>query len=247
MELRLLGTNGWYDTKTGDTTCVFIDSKNYYLVFDAGNGIYKLDRCIKKPKPVYLFLSHFHLDHTAGLHILNKFNFTEGLTIVGQVGTKSYLDTLVNQPFTIPFGDYSYPVTMCELHEGGHDLPFRVEARKLVHSTDCFGYRIEIDGKIIAFCTDTGICDNAIRLGRNADLLITECSLKTGQTNPLWPHLNPEDAITIARQSNAKKLVLIHFDANEYRTLDDRFSILNEYGDQFKNLIIGIDNKRIVI
>jgi ribonuclease BN (tRNA processing enzyme) len=247
MEIRLLGTNGWYDTKTGDTTCVFVDSKDYYLVFDAGNGIYKLDSFIKRPKPVYLFLSHFHLDHVAGLHILNKFEFPGGLTIVGQNGTGKVLETLVGPPFTIPFSEYSYPVTVLELSEGEHCIPFRVEARKLVHSTDCMGFRVEIDGKILAFCTDTGICDNAIRLARDADVLITECSLKPGQANPLWPHLNPEAAVSIARQANVGKLVLIHFDANAYRTLDDRFSILSEKGMKFEDLIIGVDNKRITI
>ena len=247
MEIRLLGTNGWYDTKTGDTTCVFVDSKDYYLVFDAGNGIHKLDSVIKKPKPVYLFLSHFHLDHISGLHILNKFDFPKGLTIIGQKGTGKVLETFVSQPFTIPFSEYSYPVTILDLSEGEHGIPFRVESRKLVHSTDCMGYRVQIDGKIIAFCTDTGICDNAIVLARNADVLITECSLKPGQANPLWPHLNPETAVSIAKQSNAGKLVLIHFDANTYRTLDDRFSILSEIGMEFENLIIGVDNKRITI
>jgi ribonuclease BN (tRNA processing enzyme) len=247
MELRLLGTNGWYDTKTGNTTCILVDSKDYYLILDAGNGIYKLDRFMKKPKPVILFLSHFHLDHCAGLHILNKFHFPEGLTIVGQVGTTATLNTLVRQPFTIPFGDYSYPVAITELAEGVHDIPFRVEARKLRHSSDCLGYRIEIDGKIIAFCTDTGMCDNAMLLARDADVLITECSLKPGQANPLWPHLNPDDAVSIARRSNAKKLVLIHFDANAYRTLDERFSIPDEMEDRFQKLIIGVDDKKVVI
>ena len=151
MEIRLLGTNGWYDTKTGDTTCIFIDSKDYYLIFDAGNGIYKLESFIKKPKPVFLFLSHFHLDHISGLHILNKFDLLEGLTIAGQTGLKTVLDTLVRQPFTIPFCDYPYPVTLCELTEGEHAMPFRVEARELVHSSVCYGYRVEIDGKIITF------------------------------------------------------------------------------------------------
>jgi ribonuclease BN (tRNA processing enzyme) len=247
MEIRLLGTNGWYDTKTGDTTCVFVDSKDYYLVFDAGNGIHKLDSVITKQKPVFLFLSHFHLDHIAGLHVLNKFDFPEGLTIIGQTGTRKILDGFVRQPFTIPFSDYSYPVSIVDLPEGEHDVPFHVEARKLVHSTDCMGYRVGIDGKILAFCTDTGICDNAIRLAREADVLITECSLKPGQANPLWPHLNPEDAISIARQGNAKKLVLIHFDANTYRTLDDRFSILSAKGVEFENLIIGVDDKKVVV
>ena len=47
--------------------------KSYDIIFDAGNGIAKADRYISQEKPVLLFLSHFHIDHIAGLHTLVKF------------------------------------------------------------------------------------------------------------------------------------------------------------------------------
>ena len=75
---------------------------------------------------------------------------------------------------------------------------------------------MEIDGKVIAFCTDTGVCDNAVTLARNADLLITECGLKPGDSSPDWPHLNPQDAIGIAKRAKAKRLALMHFGAEVY-------------------------------
>ena len=80
-----------------------------------------------------------------------------------------------------------------------HEKPVRFECRYLIHSTPCFGYRFEVDGKILAFCTDTGVCENAIELCRDADLMITECSFKPGQYSSIWPHLNPEDAVNMAR------------------------------------------------
>ena len=51
-------------------------------------------------KPIFLFLSHFHLDHIIGLHVLNKFNFAQGLTIIGQSGTRDLLNKIINSPFT---------------------------------------------------------------------------------------------------------------------------------------------------
>ncbi len=72
MKIIFLGTNGWYTTQTGNTPAVLIDSKNHYVVFDAGNGIYKLDQYITEPKPISLFISHFHIDHVSGLHSLGK-------------------------------------------------------------------------------------------------------------------------------------------------------------------------------
>jgi ribonuclease BN (tRNA processing enzyme) len=247
MDIRFLGTNGWFDTQTGNTTCVFINSKNYYIILDAGNGIYKIGRYIKEAKPVCLFLSHFHLDHIIGLHILNKFHFPAGLVLFGMEGTQQILHTFVNEPFTIPFADYSYPVTIRELSEGTHAIPFPVECRALLHSTPCLGYRIAIDGTTITYCTDTGVCDNAVRLARNADLLIAECSLKSGEKNPDWPHLNPQDAIFIAKKSNAKKLALIHFDADTYKKIKERHVIQKEMKKYFPGLIITTDGKRVVL
>ena len=89
MKVTFLGTNGWYDTITGNTCSVLIQSENFDIILDAGNGIAKADRYITQEKPVYLFISHFHLDHITGLHTLVKFNFREGLNICGQPGTRS--------------------------------------------------------------------------------------------------------------------------------------------------------------
>jgi len=75
MKVYFLGTNGWCDTDLGNTLCVLVETKQAYIVFDAGNGLFKLDKYIKDNRPIYLFLSHFHLDHIIGLHSLNKFYF----------------------------------------------------------------------------------------------------------------------------------------------------------------------------
>ena len=44
MDVIFLGTNGWYDSDTGNTICILIESDDYYIVLDAGNGIDKLYR-----------------------------------------------------------------------------------------------------------------------------------------------------------------------------------------------------------
>ncbi len=74
-------------------------------------------------------------------------------------------------------------------------------------------------------------------LGRNADLLITECGLKPGQESPGWPHLNPESAIRIAQEAHARRLALTHFGAEVYRSLDERADLQ----EQFRNELAGPD------
>jgi len=192
-----------------------------------------------------LFLSHFHLDHIIGIHILNKFKFSQ-LYIYGPPKTKEILENLVNFPYTSPISNLPYKVEIYEI-SNKCKIPFQVKYLPLLHSPYSIGYRIEIEGKMIAYCADTGICNNAIKIAKDADLLIAECSFKSGQRNPKWPHLNPEDAALIAKKSNAKKLVLTHFDADIYKTLRDREEAGKKAKEIFKNTIVAFDDKIIEI
>lgn len=246
MKVVFLGTNGWYDTPTGNTICTFLETEDYYIVLDAGNGIYKLNRYLKdSKKSIYLFLSHFHFDHIEGLHILNKFNFRNELKIYGQPGTRKALNKIINHPYTVPFKELPFKVDVNEINEGVHKLPFTVECRFLPHAAPCLGYRLELDGRVIAYCTDTGPHENVKKLAKNADLLITECSLRMGDENPGWPHLNPEDAVKIALKAKAKKLALTHFDASNYPSMKERLESQASMQEIFKNILYTTDEMKI--
>ncbi|MGD0817303.1 MAG: ribonuclease Z [Methanomassiliicoccales archaeon] len=247
MKVTFLGTNGWYDTETGRTTCVLIDTEECHIVLDAGNGLYKIDELIKDEKPIYVFLSHPHLDHISGFHTLNKYKFKQGIRIFGQPGTKELLGRIIAPPFSVPFYLLPCPVEVEDVAEGCHEIPIRFECRFLVHSTPCFGYRFEVDGKIVAFCTDTGVCANAIELCRDADLMIAECSFKPGQYSFIWPHLNPEDGVSMAKNANAKRLAWVHFDAAQYKTIAERYEVAELMKDKFKEIIVGEDDKEITV
>jgi ribonuclease BN (tRNA processing enzyme) len=224
MEVCFLGTNGWYDTETGSTVCTLISTPGAVVALDAGGGLAKLDRHLspQDPRPVYIFLSHFHLDHIVGLHTLMKFKFPQGLTICGPAGTKVILGTFVNSPFTASFSQLQFAVSICELPEEQSKIPFNVEVRELRHPTLTLGYRIEVEGRVVTYCPDTGYCENAVYLSKASDLLIAECAYKNGQFSESWPHLNPETAASIAREADAKRLALVHFDAEIYKTIMDR-------------------------
>ena len=247
MKIIFLGTNGWYDTATGNTVCTLIETKKEYIILDAGNGLYKIDRYIKTEKPIYLFLSHFHFDHIIGLHALNKFSFSQGISVYGPPGTKDVLGAVINQPYTVPLAELPFKVELFELSEGEHNIPFSVKCRALLHSWQCFGYRIELEEKIVAYCPDTGACDNAVELAEEADLLIAECSFKSGQYCQEWPHLNPEEAAKIAAKAGVKKLVLIHFDANIYQTLLEREEAQEKAREIFNNTFAAKDDDSMEI
>lgn len=223
MKIHFLGTNGWYNTQTGETTCTLIDAREAYIILDAGNGFRKLDKLITDhTKPIYLFLSHFHLDHTYGLHMMPKMKWPQGMTIIGQPDSKKHLGVLINKPWTCPMDKLDTHITIEEIKPGTHSKPIPFDCAFLVHADPCLGFRLTIEGKVVTYLTDTGICDPMIPLARGADLLIAECAWRVPDQYPGWPHLAPEDGATIGRQAGVKQLALIHFDANGYPTMAER-------------------------
>ncbi len=251
MKIHFLGTNGWHDTETGETPCILIDAKEAYIVLDAGNALRKIDHHISDTKkPIYLFLSHFHLDHTNGLHVLLKFKFPQGMTIFGQPGTEKIMKLFLAKPFTAPaeLVNTKMPFAIKDLKEGKNKLgSLEIETSYLVHADPCFGYSFILEGKKVTYCTDTGVCEGMNKLAKNADLLITECAWKERNQYKSWPHLAPEDAAETAKCAEAKRLILTHFDAYNYQTLEDRKAAEQRAKKIFLNTVAAKDDFQVEI
>ncbi|MCX6765616.1 MAG: ribonuclease Z [Candidatus Moranbacteria bacterium] len=250
MRITFLGTNGWYATKSGNTVCTLIESKNFYVVFDAGDGIHKLNRYAKKDKPIYLFLSHLHLDHIIGFHAINKLDKLgrkKPFFIFTGKGNKKFLDLIIRSPFTVPFKKRPFPIKIVEISEGKNKSPFPFTAKKLYHADPSLGYRLEIEGKIITYCSDTGPTRNVVNLAKESDFLIHECSASPGVFSGKWGHTNPQETASIAKKARVKKLILTHFSANQYLSLQDRRRAQKEARKIFKNTVFAKDDLIIKI
>ena len=245
MDIIFLGTNGWFDTYTGNTTCTLVETKNAYIILDAGGGIYKTYDIIKGKKPVYLLLSHLHMDHISGLQTLPLFSWAGGLTIIVPPGMQAELAAIMRPPFLPAAASLKTKTTVAEFGKTG-DLPFKLTALPLEHAVPTLGYRIEADDKILTYATDTGVSDNIVKLAQGADLLITECSYLPGQS-PDNNHLNPEQAAAMAAQAKAKVLALIHFKADTYNTLQTRDGAMAAAGAIFPHTIAPYDGDNICV
>jgi len=246
MNITFLGTNGWYDTETGNTPSVFVETDDHYIIFDAGFGFRKAKDLIKTDKPVLLFISHLHLDHLIGLHTLPLFRCTAGIDIFTPKGMEAPLRSFLRRPFTSPPLSLKTKLRFHTLDEKSR-LPFGFEMRKLRHSVPCYGYRITAAGKSVAYCTDTGECEGLKRLAKDADLLITECAMAPGDRSLNLFHITPETAARVAGRSGAKKLCLFHFDPGKYPAFDDRKKAAQAAKKIFANTIAANDGTEIVI
>ncbi|MFX1601307.1 MAG: MBL fold metallo-hydrolase [Promethearchaeota archaeon] len=247
MKIKFLGTNGWYSTDLGNTTSTLISSNEFYIVLDAGDGIYKIDQYIDGEKPIIILLSHFHLDHIIGLHVFAKFHFNQEINIYGHTGTKNRIDLIINHPYSSPFNDLPLKIKTHDLDEGRHNIGFPITCKLLVHADPCLGYRLELENKIITYCTDTGLCDNLFELAKDADILIIECSYKPGQEDWGWPHLKPEEAAEVAVKSGVKKMFLTHFDASSYKTIHDRKIAEEQAKAIFPEAIAAFDDLELTL
>ena len=249
MIVTLLGTNGWFDNENGQTMCSLIRTRDYSIILDAGFGIRRAKALIDFSKPTYLLLSHMHLDHTAGLHLLDYLNFQIPLKIILPPGQQKELIALCRLPYTTDLvnavPENSEIFTTNELEEA--DLPFGLTSLPLCHPVPDNGYRIEAEGRVVSYLCDTGYCGNAVSLASGADLVIAECGTLPGTAKPAGPHMDPETCARLAVEANVKQMVLTHFGAAAYTTIPQRMNAVNDARGIFPNLITGVDNLEIVL
>ncbi len=248
MKITALGTNGWFDSQTGSTNCTLIQTDDFSIVLDAGYGIAKIKNRVDFSKPVYIFLTHLHLDHIIGLHVLDWFTFDQPLRIIAPAGGLEDLKDFMRRPFTTNWDQHPYAVELIDaddLSEQG--FPFEVSALPLVHAVPDTGYRFVIEGKVVAFVLDTAFCDNAVKLAQNADFLITESGFLPEQGNPKTGHMDPAGAARLAREAGAKQVLLIHFGANVYDSIEKRSQAVETGRDIYPDLIMGVDQMEFIL
>lgn len=216
------------------------NGKNY--LFDCGEGATRqMVRANINPADInWVFLSHMHFDHICGLpfFVLSSWIFNrEGAPLVlGPKGTQHYVDSLFEQgAFKVDLQARSaYALRKAnieavrpEVREVAPGLIYQDEDVKVYAEfvehiprdvCECFGVRLEAEGKVIAFSGDTAPCEAMVRLGKDADLLIHECTFpesflahraKTGVGT--FAHTSPLELGKLATRANAKSLVATHF------------------------------------
>ena len=123
--------------------------------------------------------------------------------------------------------------------QNGHEAVF--EGRKI--SPD--EATITIPGKKVSYVPDTLYCSNAVKLAKEADLLICESTLISTKEEKAeeFHHLTAKQAALIANEANVKKLLLTHF-SQRYKTTHD---LEEEARTYFANTIAAHDFMRIKV
>ena len=180
--------------------------------------------------------------------MLNYFNFEKPLKIVLPTGQKEELHQMCRAPYTSDWSRVPFEIQLFDTGElEKAELPFGLKALWLSHPVPDMGYRLEIEGKIVTYLCDTGYCNNAIELAKDADLVISECGSLPGQALPGWPHMDPSLGAKLAREAGARQVLLTHFSAADYQSIAQRQTAVDSARPIFSNLITGVDDLEIIL
>lgn len=166
-----------------------------------------------------IWLSHFHLDHCAGLAPLlfasrsapQTQKRRKPLNIFGGQGYKKIFEAL-DASNNYRLFQQPFPVVMNEVEPGE---PFEIlpEVHAVTFSTphthESLAVRLtDKSGSTVVYTSDTGRSDELAHFATGADLLLMDCSF--WRDKPVKKHLELVEAIDLARRASPRQLVLSH-------------------------------------
>jgi ribonuclease BN (tRNA processing enzyme) len=246
MKAWLLGSGGWISTAERATACVLVRDAERALVVDAGTGLHRLvtePELLAGTERLDVVLTHFHLDHVAGLGYLPAL---EPRTIVWGPGawlyeqrTAELLAPLVEAPLS-PFGAEDLP-EIRELEEGsqmigGFGLRTRAQSR---HWAPTAGIRI---GDALAIVTDTGADEGTVPFVSGVHHLLHEAWSSSEAPGSARYDATGLDAGRAAEAAGARLLTLIHIDPR----LADHGPVLLDAQRAFPAARLGRDGLEIL-
>ena len=219
ISLRVLGCGDAFCSGGRLQTCFHLKTRNQTVLLDCGATVMLAmqQQDIDPASIDCILLSHLHGDHFGGvpfflIHAQFVSKRSQPLTIVGPEGTRDRIMAAIDVLFSDLKGlDWSFPLDVIELEAGDDEMigDIMVSSYLVDHPSGApsLAFRVEADGKVLAFSGDTRWTDALIDIADGADLLIVECH---GYRPNGVPHLDWQTLT--ARQENlrARRILLTH-------------------------------------
>lgn len=243
MEIRVWGCRGSIASPGpdsarygGNTACVEVRlADGSVIILDAGTGIRPLGLALQKEKPVRIdvLLSHLHVDHLEGLGFFPPIWSAD--TEMHIWGPSSPVRSLAERIATY-FSPPLFPVHLSEVPATVefHDAPegewsigdARLYSQPILHPGATVGYRIEADGRTLAYLTDhepalasdVGTAPpewiSGFSIATGADLLIHDCQYSDDEYTERagFGHSSTAQVAVLAERAGVERLLLFHHD-----------------------------------
>jgi ribonuclease BN (tRNA processing enzyme) len=197
-----------------------VEAKRTRLLLDCGPGV--LGRLREKerwPRLDAIAITHFHLDHWGdlvpwvwGTFYLSTNGPLPKPALWVQPGGTEFLVSLGGR---LGFPDM-FERTF-ELSEYQPDTPFQtgpltvIPTRVPHYKLQTYAFRVEGDGRALAYSGDSAPSEELVNSARDADLFVCEATLLRGELDGQpRGHLSLDEAVEAFEASRAKRLVVTH-------------------------------------
>jgi phosphoribosyl 1,2-cyclic phosphodiesterase len=239
------------------------------FILDCGTGMRMLgsrwgNGTIAQSAHAHIFVTHYHWDHIQGLPFFaplydekNHFQFYSFRSkFLGPDSLRQVLETQMALPyFPVDFSAMNAQRKFREL-DGGESFSIgenRVVTRWLNHPQGCLGFRIETPAGIVVYATDNepgdALLDKNLReLAADADIFINDAQFTPAQlvgNRKGWGHSSWREGVNVAREVNAKTLVLFHHDPDSTDRLIDE--ILQQAREEFDSVFAASEGMIITL
>ncbi len=261
----LLGTGGWIPTPRRETTCALLSMPEALFLFDAGTGLSRLleerfSRELKAEREIHMFLSHYHLDHVAGLVYLPA--MLKGCTVhlhppaaeVTGLDPLEVIASIIRKPFNpTSLADMPVDILVEPVGEGEHSFcGVSVRVRRQVHADASVAFRV---GDHLVFATDTSVDPGTAAFSAGVRLLVHEAWIDgLEEEDPATEyiaretyvaHTSARQAAALAAEAGVGELVLCHL--NPLRSDDYHQQMLDSARHIFLPTMILEDGEELSI
>jgi len=214
MRLTVLGCAGSFPGPESACSAYLVEAEGFRLLIDFGSGsLSALQRYAGIGAVDAILLTHLHCDHMldACTYVVVRRYAPEGplppLPVYAPLGAAERISAAYsadNEPVDDVYTFYG-------LQPGTFPIgPFTVTADRVNHPIETYGVRVEHNGRVLAYSSDTAPCDALLRLAQGADLFLCEASYLDGVANPPDLHLTGGEAGAAATKADVGKLLLTH-------------------------------------
>ena len=226
MRLTVLGRSPARPNPGEACAGYLIEGGGARLLVDIGPGV--VAQLLRQGHPDELdavVVSHMHPDHMLDLVTLRyvypwrSLPREERLRVIVPPGSTEQLRDLARGAGS---SRHLEDVFQLSEHDGRSTMSFgdlSLTPVETQHFIPCWGFRAEADERVLAYTADTGPCDALMDLATDADLLVSEATLRSVDEDAVPPqprgHLLPAEAGDAARVAGARRLLLTHLPAED--------------------------------
>ncbi len=247
MKLKILGTGSFFANINRSASSFLLEIEDKKILIDCGPGtLIRLSQIGINPKDLdYVFITHFHPDHTSDLFPLfmnycladlsKPGSITKFPKFIGPIGIGQFMLNYsqnsellaLNKWNKIEFVDYQPSMDF----DNFKFKAFKVEHSAFGSKANAYALRFETNDKIITFSGDSTDCQGVRDACRNANLFVCDASYSKGNSSPA--HMDTASIGDISQNSQVKKVLLTHF----YPQVEN-MDLVSEVKEKFTGVVI---------